>query len=232
MHCFRVLAALFALLVSFAHADQGAEQNVNPGINDNYRNPNFSQWQGIFEQDGREIFARRHDILRELNLRPGMAVADVGAGTGFFSLMMAEQVGDEGKVHAVDIAQNFLDAIDQRARAAGLNNVQTLLAGQNSVNLTPNSVDLVYIADTYHHFEYPVTYMKTIVQALKPGGQVVVVDFKRIPGFTSAWVMGHVRAGKQVFIDEMRQAGLVLAEERDFMRSQYFLRMVRVDDSD
>ena len=120
---------------------------------------------------------------------------------------------------------NFIDAILVRADDAGLRNVSGLVNDQYSVKLEPASIDLAFISDTYHHFEYPVTYSRSIASALRPDGQVIVVDFKRIPGISSPWVLGHVRAGKQTFVEEMNQAGLVLLEELDFMQTQYFLRL-------
>lgn len=202
-----------------------AEQNANPGINRHYQNPDVGSWVEVFERDGREIFDRRHDILAAMQVQPDMHVADVGAGTGFFTLMLAKAVGPGGKVYAVDIAPEFLAAIDQRAKELGLTNVVTVLGNQKSANLPVDQLDRIYIGDTYHHFEYPVTYSKTLAAALRQDGRMIVVDFKRIPGFSSPWVLGHVRAGKETFIAEMNQAGLVLLEDLDFMRTQYFLRM-------
>lgn len=202
-----------------------AENNVNPGINQHYANPDVARWVDTFERDGREIYDRRQDILAAMNIRPGMSVADVGAGSGFFTLMLAKAVGPEGKVYAVDISQAFLDAIAKRVKAAGLSNVVTVLSDQQDVKLPAQQLDRVYIGDTYHHFEYPVTYSKTIAQALRPQGQLIVVDFKRIPGVSSAWILQHVRAGKDTFVAEMEQAGLSLVDDLDFMRTQYFLRL-------
>jgi len=221
-----MLKRLLIVLLAFSLLGAAlAEQNVNPGINRYYSNPDVSSWVEVFERDGREIFERRHDILTAMHIEPGMRVADVGAGTGFFTLMLAKAVGPEGKVYAVDISEAFLEAIAQRAREQGLHNVVTVLSDQKDVKLPHGELDRVYIGDTYHHFEYPVTFSRTIAAALQPKGQVIVVDFKRIPGFSSRWVLSHVRAGKETFIDEMAQAGLVLLEELDFMQTQYFLRL-------
>jgi len=227
----RVMRNTFgALLVFLMMAGQVfAESNVNPGINDYYMDPDVGSWVSTFERDGREIFDRRYDILAAMEVRPGMTVADVGAGTGFFTLMLARAVGPTGKVYAVDISQPFLDAIAERARAAGLNNVVTVLSDQRDVKLPAGQLDRIYIGDTYHHFEFPVTYSKTIAAALQPQGQLIVVDFKRIPGFSSPWVLSHVRAGKETFVAEMGQAGLSLVEDLDFMQTQYFLRLMRAD---
>jgi ubiquinone/menaquinone biosynthesis C-methylase UbiE len=215
------LIGLLILCLAFPLA---AEENVNPTINLNYQNPHVEQWQGIFERDGREIWDRREEILRSLRLRNGQQVADVGSGTGFFSLMMAKAVGPTGRIYAVDIARNFVDATLQRAAAEGLQNIVGVVNDQRSVNLPPNSVDLVFISDTYHHFEFPQSTLKSIHSALKDHGEMVVIDFKRIPGESSAWVVGHVRAGEQQTIAEIEAVGFSLIEQLDFMRSQYFLR--------
>ena len=92
------------------------EQNVRPGINQSYQEPDFQQWRAVFESPGREVFDRRHAILDALELKPGMKVADIGAGTGLFTQLFAQSVGPEGKVYAVDISREFVENIERRAR--------------------------------------------------------------------------------------------------------------------
>lgn len=208
------------LLVTVA----GAEQSINPGINRNYADPDVSEWRGILERDGREVWDRRDDIIRQLRLREGQVVADVGAGTGFFSAMMAARVGASGRIYAVDIARNFVAASVQRARDLGLNNVVGVVNDPDSVGLPENSVDLIFVSDTYHHFEYPQSTLRSMHSALKPGGELVIIDFKRVPGVSGPWVMGHVRAGEQQVIAEIEAADFELSERLDFMQTQYYLR--------
>jgi len=204
-----------------------AEQNVNPRINSSYQDPNVRQWIGVFERDGREVWDRRFDILTNLRLTPGQSVADIGAGTGFFSALMAAEVGPDGRVFAVDIAPGFVEASVRRAVEHGLNNVVGVVNSQQDVGLEDASVDLVFISDTYHHFEYPLTTLAGIHAALRPGGEMVVIDFKRIPGVSSSWVLGHVRAGEAQVRSEIESAGFELVERLDFMQTQYFLRFRR-----
>lgn len=204
-----------------------AEQSVNPGINRNYENPNVTQWRGVFERDGREVWDRRLDIVRALRLRPGQAVADVGAGTGFFTAMIAAEVGPTGRVYAVDIAPNFVDASVQRARDQGLHNVVGVVNDPHSVNLPRASIDLAFSSDTYHHFEYPRSTLASLRDAMRPGGELVVVDFKRIPGVSHPWIMQHVRAGEAEVTAEIEAAGFRLTERLDFMQTQYLLRFRR-----
>lgn len=220
----RTLIGLLALTLAVTLA---AEQSVKPGINHNYQNPNVTQWRGVFERDGREIWDRRDDIVRRLRLESGQQVADIGAGTGFFSVMMAREVGVEGRVYAVDIARNFVEASVQRARAQGLGNVIGIVNDPHSVQLPPGSIDLAFISDTYHHFEYPRSTLHSIHSALRPDGELVVIDFKRIPGASSPWVLSHVRVGEPEVVAEIEAAGFELRERLDFMQTQYYLRFRR-----
>lgn len=201
-----------------------AEQNVRPDINSQYRDPDVTQWRGVFERDGREVWDRRADIIRHLGLRPGDRVADIGAGTGFFAALMAHEVGPNGTVYAVDIAPNFVAASEQRARDQGLRNVIGVVNDQRSVRLAPQSVDRVFTSDTYHHFEFPLSTLRSIHDALVPGGELVVVDFRRIPGVSSPWILSHVRAGEDQVRAEIESVGFEFVERLDFMRTQYFLR--------
>jgi len=203
------------------------EQNVRPGINQHYQNPDFDYWVSIFESPGREIFDHRQAIVESLELTPGMNVADIGSGTGFFSLLFAQRVGPEGTVYAVDIAEEFVQKTLNRAHASDMHNVQGIVNDSKSVKLPENSIDLAFICDTYHHFEYPLTIMQSVHDALKTGGMVVVIDFKRIPDFSSSWVMGHVRTNQQSVIEEIESRGFKFIEETPLLRRNYFLRFVK-----
>lgn len=205
-----------------------AEQNASPGINRHYQDADVMQWRGVFERDGREVWDRREDIIRHLRLQPGQTVADVGAGTGFLTLAMARVVGADGRVFAVDITPNFVAAIEQRAQQQGLGNVIGVTNDPYSVHLPADSIDLVFTSDTYHHFEYPKATLRSIHDALKPGGELVVVDFRRLPGVSNPWVLSHVRAGEAEVVSEIEAAGFALVERLEFMQTQYFLRFRKI----
>jgi ubiquinone/menaquinone biosynthesis C-methylase UbiE len=153
-----------------------------------------------------------------------MAVADVGCGTGLYTRLFAAQVGAQGRVYAVDIAANFVEHAVQTSRQEGLNNVVGAVCKADSAELPTDSVDLVFICDTYHHFEYPQSTMQSIARALRPGGTLCVVDFERIEGVSSQWILEHVRAGKEVFRQEIESAGLEFVEEVKLLQDNYFLR--------
>ena len=198
------------------------EQSVRPGVNDTFRDPDPKKFTERFEIESREVFAKRDEIVAAIGLKPTDIVADIGAGTGLFTRLFASKLGPEGRVIAVDIAQKFLDHIEITCREQGLQNVETLLCTEDSTELPPESVDVAFICDTYHHFEFPLKTMKSLHATLKPGGRVVVIDFKRIEGESTEWTMSHVRAGQEVFEAEILKAGFrKTAEVKDVLKENY-----------
>ena len=202
------------------------EPSVKPGINTEYLKPdiNVTQWVERFEKEGREIYDQRYEIVRAAQIKKGAAVADVGAGTGLFTALFAEAVGPKGKVFAVDIVKDFLTHIAKRTSDTGLRNVQTVLCTERSAELPRNSIDVAFVCDVYHHFEYPQSSLASIHRALRRHGELVVVEFKRLPGKSSDWVMNHVRAGQEVFTAEIEAAGFKKVEESYFLKDNYVVR--------
>lgn len=218
--------AAFHLPVTESRAQ---EKSVSPGINKSFENPVVSEFQGRFEKEGRDAFDHREQILAAAKLRPGMTVADIGTGTGLFTRMFARAVGPMGKVYAVDIAPAFVKHAEDSARKENLQNVVGVLAKPDSVELPAASIDLAYICDTYHHFEFPEKTMRSLHRALKPGGQVVLVDYRRIEGQSSQWALGHIRAGQEVFEREIESCGFKKVEEKpDLLKESYFVRFAKV----
>ncbi|HID24785.1 MAG TPA: methyltransferase domain-containing protein, partial [Planctomycetaceae bacterium] len=228
MNCslvFRVFAFVISVgLVTWPARAQ--EKSVRPGINKAYRKPDVKKFVERFEREGREVYDLRHQIVEACGIRPGMAVADIGAGTGLFTRLFAEKVRPSGRVYAVDISKPFVDYILETSRKAGLNNVQGVVCTPTSCRLPRASIDLAFICDAYHHFEFPYKTMRSIYRALKPGGEVVLVEFKREKGKSLDWILKHVRAGKETFRWEIELCGFEFLEERTFpaMKKSYFLR--------
>lgn len=212
--------ALFVLMIAMAW---GQEKSVKPGINDQFKNPDVDGFLKKFEIESREVYNNRKEIVAKVQLQPGLVVADVGAGTGLFTRLFAKEVGEKGKVIAVDIAANFLNHIQKSSKEEGLNNVETLRCTADSSNLKENSVDVVFICDTYHHFEFPMKTMPSIHKALRKGGKLVLIDFIREEGVTSKKMMDHVRAGKEVFTKEIVDSGFKVVKEEKFLKENYFI---------
>jgi len=204
---------------------------VDPQINAQFQKPVVKDWVARFESEDREVFARRAEIVSELNLKPGMAVADLGAGTGMFTRLMAEKVGMEGRVYAVDVSHDFLKHIAEQSKKLGQTQVKTIEGTQRSTKLAPGSVDLVFICDVYHHLEDPEPVLASIHQALRPGGALVLVEFDRVKGKSKEFVLKHVRADKAQFFREIRQAGFSLdpSQPKVKLAENFFARFRKGD---
>jgi SAM-dependent methyltransferase len=151
------------------------------GIGKRYMGREIAQvmgWQGAawLEREEREREERTDLLLSELALKPGMVVADIGAGTGYIARRMAAQVGSSGAVYAVDVQPEMIRLL--KALAAGLTQVKPVLGGVDDVRLPAASVDLAIMVDVYHELEYPREVLASILRALKPGGRVVFVEYR------------------------------------------------------
>lgn len=231
----RVIIALGCMLVVATtacvqnkKADPGA---VSKDINARFLAEDLKPevWVNRFEVESREIFAHRDDIIAAVKLAPGDRIADVGAGTGLFVAPFAKAVGVKGKVYAVDISPRLIDHINKRMADEGLTNVDVILSKEKSTELPDGSVDTVFVCDTYHHFEHYDAMMGSIFSSLRPGGQLVVIDFERIPGVSREWTLGHIRADKERFTSEIKRSGFRLVEEVEIpgLKENYFLRFER-----
>lgn len=222
------LCSLLCSAVAQEANETKSEDSVRPGINDRFLDPELKvdEWLGRFEIESREVYAAREQVLKACNIQPGFRIADVGAGTGFYSRLFAQMVGKQGWVYSVDISPVFLGHINQKAWEQGIGNQTSVLCSERSIRLPPESVDLVFICDTYHHFEFPQSTLASIHKALKPGGTLVLIDFERIPGKSRDFIMGHVRAGKQEFREEVMEAGFEFEREISIVefKENYLLR--------
>ena len=201
---------------------------VPVGINDNFLDPELDAeaWMKRFEVESREVFSGRVEVMESLGLEVGDRIADVGSGTGLYLAAFSQAVGDEGRVYAVDISPNFIAFIRRRIVDEQLENVRVVPSSERSVSLSVESVDHVFICDTYHHFSHYSEMLDSIREGLAPGGQLVVIDFERIPGTSRDWLLTHVRAGKDQVRAEIEQAGFVFVEEVEVpaFEENYLLR--------
>ncbi len=221
----RVPAALliYLLLAGYARGQAVAEKvagkpaGAESGINARFVDPELDvdEWVRRFEIESREIYAGRNQVLRALQLAPGQRVADVGAGTGFFTRLFADAVGPSGWVYAIDISPRFVQHITAENAKAHIRNITSVLSATDDICLPPDTVDVVFVCDTYHHFENPSATLQSIHRALRPGGRLFVIDFERIPGQSREWVLGHVRGDKATFRGEIAEAGFAFVGEID-----------------
>jgi ubiquinone/menaquinone biosynthesis C-methylase UbiE len=198
-----------------APAETPAIGGAPASINEGWVETNPEKASKTLEKKDREVFAHRHAVTAVLRLRAGERVADIGAGTGFFVKLFAEQVGPEGRVYAIDIAPALVDGIESWANADRVEQVRAILGTADDPKLEAGSVDAVFICDTYHHFEDPATLMGRVKSALQPGGRLYVLDFERIPGTSPDWIVEHVRAGKETVVEELISMGFVFVKEHE-----------------
>ncbi len=158
------------------------EFSINPGVNSSFVDPAASEFIERFEREGREVYDRRQQIVDFCRLKPGMVVADVGCGTGLFTRLLSAAVGDSGSVLAVDIAKNFVQHVESTSREQGLTNVTGVVCTADDVNLPPGSIDLAFICDTYHHFEFPQRTMRSISGPSSPTAASCSSIFTASPG--------------------------------------------------
>ena len=137
-------------------------------------------WQGAawLERDERQQEERGDLLLRELGLKQGMTVADIGAGTGYYARRMAPLVGSSGVVYATDVQPEMMKMLEDGAKKAGLNNIKPVLGGLQNVNLPDASVDLAIMVDVYHELEFPFEVIESLVRALRPGGRIAYVEYR------------------------------------------------------
>ncbi|WP_448579044.1 class I SAM-dependent methyltransferase [Thermaurantiacus sp.] len=158
------------------------------------------------ESPERGVIAHRDAIVRALGIKPGTVVADIGAGTGAFMEPLARAVGPGGRYIGVDIDKDYVKLMESRAKRLGLAQASVVLSRPDSITLPADSVDLMVVIDAYHHFAPPEPMLASMLKALRPGGQLVIVDFDRTPN-SPRWLREHVRADKATFLKEMEAAG-------------------------
>jgi ubiquinone/menaquinone biosynthesis C-methylase UbiE len=178
-------------------------------------------WSTVFDDPARAAWQKPDELVAALALRPGQCVADLGAGTGYFSRLLSAAVGPEGTVLAVDPEPNLVAHLRARAEREGAANVVPVLASLDNPRLPGGLVDLVLIVDTYHHIDDRVAYFKRLRRALRPAGRIAIVDWQKRP-LPVGPEMEHKLAREQV-VREMERAGYRLTEEPSLLPYQYFL---------
>jgi arsenite methyltransferase len=179
--------------------------------------------QCAYEGFNRDQWQQPQKVIESLALRPGDHVADLGSGSGYFTFRLAEAVGSQGKVYAVDVDREMNDLVAKASKGKNTGNVELILARPDDPMLPPMGIDLVFTVNTYHHFENRVTYFQRVRKYLRPGGRIAVIDFDRRAWFEGMWK--HYTPAE--FIKrEMEQAGYRLQRELTFLDRQSFLIFV------
>lgn len=209
-------------------AEDDAEHGVlHDDLNAPYaKDTNVRHWKARFEASDREVAKLRDSIVAQMKLEPGMAVADIGAGTGLFTFALADAVGRTGKVFAVDVQAYFLDHLRSTAAKKKLQQVHTVAATQRSPNLPAASIDVAFFCDAYHHIEHPAPYLADVHAALRPGGRLVIVDYAKSDS-AKPFIRDHIRATPQAFRAEIEAAGFRFERAWDGLEENFLFVFVR-----
>jgi predicted methyltransferase len=130
------------------------------------------------ERAERETEEQPQLVIDALEIKPGQTIADLGAGSGYYSFRIAPLVGPTGRVLAMDIEPTMLEAVAQRATREHVANIRPVLCSEHDPNLAPHSVDLLFMVDVYHELEYPYEVLTKVREALKPGGRVALIEYR------------------------------------------------------
>ena len=213
--------AILALLV-LVRSPQSAAPADPPVVRGTHGNPSdLDAYVARLLDPARDEWQRPAEVLNALALKRGQSACDIGAGPGYFTLRLAEAVGPEGRVYAVDVEPQILTALRRRLGEAGAANVVPILGLPGDPLLPPAVCDVVLIVDTYHHFPDGPAYLRRLARALRPGGRIVNIDYDKRP--TPVGPPLDHRLSRPEFITEATAAGLEVIGEPILLPHQYFL---------
>ena len=226
-----LIFAFFALTFSSCQSAQlqsANEPSVSPtpaatieNANDNINRPTSEPYKGdlsIFEDAKRAENLQIDRVMDILKISEGKSVADLGAGSGWFTVRAAKRAGEKGKVFAVEISEDAIKYINERKQKENLPNIETVLGAEDDPKLPKNSVDSVLILKTYHEISQPIRVMKNLLPALRENSLVGIID-RNGEGSDHG-------IKKETVIEEMNRAGFSLKDEYDFVKADgmdYFL---------
>ncbi|HTY61953.1 MAG TPA: methyltransferase domain-containing protein [Acidobacteriota bacterium] len=175
----------------------------------------------MLDNPQRDKEQRPDEVLAALDLKPGETIADIGAGSGYFSFRFARKLGDTGRVYAVDINSDMILHMNRYIRDNRLKNVTTILSAPDDPLLMDASINRFFICNTWHHIQNRPQYVARMKKMLKPGGQIIIIDYKKkqLP----VGPPPEMKLAKREVIAEMEAGGFKLAKEHGFLEYQYFL---------
>lgn len=210
----KTLILLIPLLISCSQMKEHHHDHKTGHMNEKFLDPqlNAEQWNQDFSDKNRDVVVHKEAILNYLPIKKGYVIADVGAGTGMFEKGLSQKTGPKGKVYAVEIAPAFVQYMKERFQKENLKNVEVVLSDENTTTLKENSVDMIVVIDTYHHFEYPKNMLKEFYKILKKNGHLVIVDFNRTTD-SRPWVLEHIKKTKEEYVQEIIKNDFVFVRE-------------------
>ncbi|HLK11984.1 MAG TPA: methyltransferase domain-containing protein [Candidatus Binatia bacterium] len=219
MHACRKATVLAAALLLGATACRAPAASHDATAHHDF--VDVAHWAAVFDDPARDAWQKPDAVVGALGLRPGMTVADLGAGTGYFERRLAGAVGAVGTVFAVDTEPGMVEHLRARAEREGTDNVVPVLASPATPRLPAGAVDVVLIVDTFHHLDDRLAYLHALRRVLRPGGRVAIVDWRKRPLPVGPPPEHKLPRGQVV--EEMEAAGYALVGAPDVLPYQYFL---------
>ena len=188
------------------------------------RMPNVMEYLDRLERPERDQYQKPAQVVEALALKPGMRVADLGAGSGYFTRRFVEAVTETGKVYVIDVEPEALKHVEESlVHLHRPYEADFILARPDNPKIPTESVDLIFVCNTYHHLEDRSTYFRNVGSALKPGGRIAVVDFYHDERSGDLGFPKRHLVPRETVLEEMTEAGYKLAKEHTFLPKQYFL---------
>jgi arsenite methyltransferase len=213
---------IFTAALALGQVFVSAQDNVERNLQEMHRlHQDPKAYMAMLDDPKRDAYQKPHEVITALDLKPGEVIADIGAGTGYFSFRFARHVGASGRIFAVDISPEMVVHMNRLIREYNLKNVQTMLAAPDDPLLPDASIDRIFICDTWHHINGHAAYLAILRKILKPDGQIVMIDFKKEK--TPVGPPPEMRISREDLVEEMETNGFLLAKEQTFLPYQYFL---------
>ena len=186
--------------------------------------PNVMEYLDRLDRSERDQEQKPAEVVKALGLKPGMSIADLGAGSGYFTHRFVEAVTENGKVYAIDVEPEALKYVEERlAHMHRPYTADFILARPDNPKLPVESVDLIFICNTYHHLEDRSTYFRNVKSALKPGGRIAIIDYYHDARSGELGFPKKHLIPRDAVIEELTAAGYKLIKEETFLPKQYFL---------
>jgi arsenite methyltransferase len=214
-----IFLCLAALLVSQTLA---SAQNPPKTMEEMHRlHKDSKAYIAVLEDPARDEYQKPHEVVMSLGLKEGETIADIGAGSGYFAFRFSRHVGKNGRVYAIDINPDMVVYMNRRIRDMKVKNMVTVLSAPDDPLLMDGSVDRFFICETWHHIQNQTQYLALMKKMLKPGGQVIMIDFQKrdLP----VGPPNEMKIAREDIIKQMQVAGFQLEKENSFLPYHYFL---------
>ena len=217
-----LISLLAMLALPFSAAAQDAVKRDRQQMHQLHRDS--TAYIGMLEDPKRDAYQKPHEVLTALAIKPGEVIADIGAGSGYFTFRLAHHVGDTGKVYAVDVSPEMILHLNRRIRDLKATNVVSILADPDDPLLAAGSINRFFFSDSWHHIENQSKYLSLIKKMLKSSGEVVMIDFhkKELPVGPPM----EMKIAREDLIKQMENNGFRITKEHIFLPYQYFLVFV------